>query len=113
MGIEEIRKKKLQELSNNDIAQLERQVEEQQAAMQQMNQQIALIESIAKQYMTKEAISRYGAVKIAHPETAIKAIAFVAQAIQLGHIKEKLKDEDFKIILQEVKEGKTKFTFKK
>jgi len=109
MSIEEIRKKKLQEISNNDIAQLE----EQQAGMQQMNQQIALIESVAKQFMSKEAISRYGAVKMAHSETAIKAIAFVAQAAQLGHIKEKLKDEDFKIILQEVKEGKTKFTFKK
>lgn len=112
MAIEDIRRKKMQEISNRETEQLEAQLREQQKAVSQMQQQISVVESIAKQYMDKNAISRYGAVKMAHPETAVKAIAFIAQAGQLGHLKNKLNDEDFKKILQEVKEGKTKFSFK-
>lgn len=114
MDIESIKRKKMQDmLGNNQSAQFDKQMAEQQDMMQQLQQQLSMLESIAKQHMTKEAISRYGTVKIAHPETAVKAIAFVAQAAQLGHLKEKLTDNDFKSILNEVKEGKTNFRFKK
>ena len=113
MGIEEIRKRKMREISDAGNDNLAREFEEQQGLLNQMQQQISAIEAIAKQFMSKEAISRYGALKIAHPETAVKAIAFIAQAVQLGQIKEKIKDEDFKMILTEIKEGKIKFTLKK
>jgi DNA-binding TFAR19-related protein (PDSD5 family) len=113
MGIEDIRRKKMQEINNNELQAIEKQLAEQQAVAEQMQQQLALIESVAKQFMNREAISRYGALKIAHPETAVKAIAFIAQAAQLGHIKEKLSDEDFKTILNEIKEGKASFKFRK
>ena len=55
-------------------------------------EQVALLESIAKKNMTKEAISRYGNLKIAHPELALRAIAAIAQAVQLGQITESITD---------------------
>lgn len=113
MGIEDIRRRKMREITNNGMQEVGKQLEEQQALAEQMQQQLSIIESVAKQFMSKEAISRYGAVKMAHPETAVKAIAFIAQAAQLGHIKEKLSDDDFKSILNEIKEGKTNFKFRK
>ena len=65
-------------------------------------QQIVLLENIAKKNMSKEAISRYGNLKIAHPETAIKAITIIAQASQLGQIKEPMSDDEFKKLLLDI-----------
>jgi DNA-binding TFAR19-related protein (PDSD5 family) len=113
MNIEDIKKKKMQEMNDARLGSINKQIDDQQALLSQMQKQIEMLESISKQYLSKEAISRYGAVKMAHPETAFKAIAFIAQAIQLGHIKEKIDDNSFKIILQEVKAGKTNFKIKK
>lgn len=77
-------------------------------------QQIALLENIAKRHMSKEAISRYGNLKLAHPETAVKAIATVAQAAQMGHIPEPVTDAQFKEILLEMQQGNAKqIRFKK
>jgi len=75
--------------------------------------QVLLLENIAKKYMNKDAISRYGNLKIAHPETAIKAIAVIAQAAQVGQIQEQLSDEEFKALLKEIQQGKKKFNLKK
>ena len=80
-------------MSSNEI---DEKLDEQYRMAQQLNEQVAMLENVSKQHMTKEAISRYGNLKIAHKETAVRAIAFIAQAIQLGHIKEKITDETFK-----------------
>ena len=63
--------------------------------------------------MSKEAISRYGNLKVAHPEIAFRAIAIVAQAVISGQITEKLSDEEFKNILIGIQGGKKEFKFKK
>lgn len=81
--------------------------------LQKITEQIILLEKIAKQYMSKEAIQRYGNLKIAHPETALKAIAIIAQAAQLGQIQGQIGDEEFKRLLLEIQKGKKNFTFKK
>lgn len=75
-------------------------------------QQIALLEKIAKQNMTKEAIARYGNLKIAHPETALKAVATIAQAAQLGQLQEPLTDLQFKQLLLDFQQGKKQFNLK-
>ena len=75
-------------------------------------QQIALLESIAKKNMAKESISRYGNLKIAHPELALKVISAIAQAAQFGQIKKPLTDEEFKGILLEIQQGKRTLKFK-
>jgi DNA-binding TFAR19-related protein (PDSD5 family) len=100
-------------MSNDESVDIEKQFKEQAAMNQQLKQQLALIESVAKQKMSKEAISRYGNLKLAHPEIAVKAIAFIAQAASAGQINEKISDEDFKLILKSIQEGKKEFKFKK
>lgn len=80
---------------------------------EQIAEQVLVLEQIAKKAMTKEAISRYGNLKMAHTELAIKSIAIIAQAIQTNQIKEKVTDEQYKELLKEINTGKKQFTFKK
>lgn len=111
--IEELKKKKLTEMQ-------EKLAEEQQSAIQKQleeqiknQQQIEILEGVAKQFLTKEAVERYGRIKIAHPEVAIKTIAIIAQAAQLGQLTEKVSDIEFKELLSRIQEGKKEFTFRK
>lgn len=71
-------------------------------AQMRLMQQIQYLEKLAKTMMSKEAISRYGNLKIAHPEIAIKTIAALASAIQTGKIRQAISDEQFKDILKEI-----------
>ncbi len=96
-----------------NLGDIEAQLREQAVLTHQLKQQLAAIEAVAKQKMSREAISRYGAVKVAHPELAVKAIAMIAQAVQLGQIRETVGDEEFKMLLKNLQEGKAKFNFKK
>ena len=72
---------------------------------------LRMIEEIAKSKMTREAISRYGNIKIAHPELAIKAISLVAQACQAGGI-DTITDIQFKELLNQIQDKKN-FKFRK
>jgi programmed cell death protein 5 len=74
-----------------------------------LQQQITALENMAKQYMTNEAISRYGNLKSAHPELAIQVIAIIAQGIEMGQIKEKIDDEQFKDLLIRIQKPKKEF----
>ncbi len=80
---------------------------------EKLTEQILSLERVAKTMMTREAISRYGNLKMAHTETAIKAIAMIAQAVQTGQVKEQLTDEQFKELLREIQNNKKQFTFRK
>ncbi|MFH1210962.1 MAG: DNA-binding protein [archaeon] len=106
-GIEDIRRKKLDDLQKKYMAEQRKELKKQI----QLQQQIELLETIAKQFMTKEAISRYGNLKAAHPEKAIQAIAIIAQAVESGQLKEKLNDEGFKKLLQQLTPEKREFKF--
>ena len=75
-------------------------------------QQIALLENIAKQNMTKEAIARYGNLKLAHQETALKVAASIAQAAQIGQLTEPLNDLQLKQLLMNLQQGKKQFNLK-
>jgi len=79
---------------------------------EELTKQLETIEKMAKQYMSKEAISRYGNLKIAHLETAVKAITLIAQAGQVGQVKEQLTDMEFRELLMAIQEGKKTFKFK-
>ncbi len=78
-----------------------------------LQQQVIMLENIAKQYLSKEAIERYGRMKLAHTATAIQAIAIIAQAAQMGQLNEMLSDNEFKELLKKIQEGKQEFKFKK
>lgn len=94
---------------NEDISDIEKRLREQAA----LTQQLTMLETVAKQKMSREAISRYGNLKVAHPETAVRVIALLAQAVSTGQVKETIYDEEFKMLLQSIQQGKKEFKFKK
>jgi DNA-binding TFAR19-related protein (PDSD5 family) len=96
-----------------DVSQFERQLQEQAALNKQLKQQLVMLEAVAKQKMSKEAISRYGNLKVAHPETAVRAIALIAQAVSSGQVRESITDGDFKTLLQSIQQGKKEFKFRR
>lgn len=75
--------------------------------------QINVLENAAKKKMSKEAIARYGNLKVCHPEIAVKAISAIAQASQTGYLKESLSDSEFKDLLLELQKGKKELKFKR
>ncbi len=81
--------------------------------VEELTKQILMLEKIAKQVMTKQAIQRYGNLKMAHQNIAVKAITVVAQAAQLGQIKEPLTDDEFKRLLLEIQKGKRTFNVRR
>jgi DNA-binding TFAR19-related protein (PDSD5 family) len=69
---------------------------------QQTQQQIAQLESSVKQYFTTEALQRYGNIKAAHQETALKLIVMLAQALKAGQLKQKIDDRTLKKLLTQL-----------
>ncbi len=103
--LEEIRQKKLAELQ----AQQQQQIQQQA----QMQQQIEQLEQIVRQFLTKEALQRYGNLKAAHPEKAVQILVLLGQAAQQGQIKEKITDAEFKNLLQRLAPQKKEFKIKR
>ena len=103
--LEEIRKRKLMELQA-----------QQQDAMQdqqQIQNQVEQLEALVKQFLTKEALERYGNLKTAHQEKAIRVLAILGQMIQAGQIKDKITDIQFKDILKKLEPQKKEFKIKR
>ncbi len=65
-----------------------------------LQEKILQIENMAKAYMTKDAITRYGNLKSAHKEKALQVIALIAKLASENQIKEKVTDEQFKDLLR-------------
>jgi programmed cell death protein 5 len=107
--LEEIKRRKLLELQRKQQEELQRQAEEQQ----KLEEKIEELEMLVKQYLGKEALQRYGNLKIAHAEKAIKVLAVLGQLINAGKINSQLTDEQFKEILKRLEPPKKDFTIKK
>lgn len=107
--IEELKRKRMEELQQQISMQQTESLKEQI----QLQRQINVLESIAKQYMTKEAIQRYGNLKSAHPEKSIQIIAIIAQAVQQGQITEPITDEKLKSFLIQISPEKKEFKINK
>jgi len=107
----------LDELKKKRMAELQQQMSMQNAPdfqeQIQLQRQIEMLESMAKQNMTREAITRYGNLKSAHPEKAIQLIALLAQAFQQGQIREKITDEKLKALLMQLEPPKKEFKITK
>jgi DNA-binding TFAR19-related protein (PDSD5 family) len=65
----------------------------------ELQRQVQELEKIAKQYLSKEALARYGNLKTAFPEKAIKVATLIVQLINNGQIIEKIDDQKFKYLL--------------
>lgn len=78
----------------------------------ELQRQVEVLEAVAKQYLSREAVQRYYALKSAHPEKAIRAIMLLTSLVQANQITEKLSDEDFKDLLQRL-DQKREFNIKR
>ncbi|MBS3164634.1 hypothetical protein J4439_04335 [Candidatus Woesearchaeota archaeon] len=92
--LEELRAKRMAELQRQQVGE----DFQQEMALQQ---QVAQLEAIAKQFLSREALVRYGTIRTAHPEAALQAAMVVARLGQGGKVKE-LSDEHFKEILKQI-----------
>lgn len=103
--LEEIKAQKLARLQQKQYA---------RAMEQQINlqQQIEAIEATAKQHMDSAAIARYGNLKTAHPEKALKAAILIVQAVQSGQLTKKITDAEFKELLLNIMPEQREFKFK-
>ena len=72
----------LEELRRRKIEQLQQQQQAEAAQQEQMAQQLHALELMVKQKLSKEALERYGNIKIANPEMAVQLLAVMGQIIQ-------------------------------
>jgi len=86
-------------------------MENQNSGEEQIMQQFIAMENVVKQNMTKEALSRYGNIRVAHTDMAIQVVSMIAQALQAGHIKE-IDDNTLRGILLEIQKSKKKLRFR-
>jgi programmed cell death protein 5 len=107
--LDEIRKKKLEELMRLQQEKLQQQAEEQA----QIQQQIEYMESVVRQFLTKEALARYGNLKTAHQEKALQMLIVLFQAIQKGQIQAKIDDLMLKKILEQLSPKKKEIKIKR
>lgn len=82
------------------------QIQEQQAASQAQEEQLATLEaqkqSILRQILTEEARQRLTNVKLVHPQVAEAVELRLIQIAQQGGVTEKINDEQLKDILRKI-----------
>jgi len=92
--LDEIRQRRLNELQTHiDVNQSEHN--------NQMQQQVEMLENVVKQKFSRDALSRYGNIKAAHPEKAIHLLAVIGQIMEKNNITQ-ISDEDLKEILRQL-----------
>ena len=106
--LEDIRKKKLEALKQQQVQGMQQQAQEQE----QLQQQIAQLEMAVKQAFTKEALQRYGNIKAAFPDRAVQLLAILAQAIQAGQL-QTIDDNTLKEILKKLTPKKKEINIKR
>ncbi len=82
-----------------------------QVDYQKISQNISLLEQKAKQVMTKEAISRFGNIKTAHPDLALQLIIFINEQLKRKPLL--IDDAQLKSILQSIQTQKPRLTIRK
>jgi len=107
--LDEIKKRKLDELMQIQQERMQQQAQEHA----QIQQQIEQMESVAKQFMTKEALARYGNLKTAHHEKALQLLLVLFQAIQKGQIQDKINDSTLKKVLEQLTPKKKEIKIKR
>lgn len=96
--LDELRKKRLEELMQAQQQKSQQQSDERS----QIQQQIEQMESVVRHFFTKEALARYGTLKTAHQEKALQLLVVLFQAIQKGQVKGKIEDSLLKKILEQL-----------
>jgi programmed cell death protein 5 len=92
-NLDEIKKRKLEELRSGQSDQAQQE--------EHIQQQIQQLEGIVKPVLTKEALERYGNFKAAFPDRAAQLIVILSQAIQSGQISN-IDDDALKSVLRKI-----------
>jgi programmed cell death protein 5 len=100
--LEELRKRKLQEMMERRQQDFNEQV--------QIEQQLQQIENTIKQKFTKEALQRYSNIKIAYPEKRAQLLLILAQ---VHNQIDKINDEQLKEILKRMEPKKKETKIKR
>ena len=95
--LEEIRKRKLDQIQEQQIKNYKSQMDENAQAARQLEQ----IESVVRQRLTRDALIRYGNYKTAFPEQAMQLSVILYQLIAKKNIAI-IDDESLKEILREL-----------
>ncbi|MBN2566587.1 hypothetical protein JXB02_00705 [Candidatus Woesearchaeota archaeon] len=103
--LEELRRRRLAELQEQEVARAQQQASEELELQRQVEQ----LEAVVKARLTKEALSRYGNVKTAHPDLAVQVLIILAQAIQQGQVNE-VDDILLRTILEKIAPKRRDFT---
>ena len=98
--LDELKKKKLQEII------------QQQQEQQETQQQIQALENLVKTKLTKKALGRYGNLKTAHPEKAVQLLVILAQAMQSQNIQQ-ITDAQLKDLLIRMEPKKRDFKIRR
>ena len=107
--LEDIRKRKLEELMRFQQDRLQEQAQEQA----QVQQQVEQMENIVRQFLTKDALERYGTLKTAHHEKALHLLVVLFQEIQKGQVSGKIDDLTLKKILEQLTPKKKEIKIKR
>lgn len=102
MNLDEIRKKKLEEMKNMQGVNEE----------QQLQQQIQEIESVVKTKLTKDALERYGNIRTAYPEKAVQLIVLLGELLQSGKV-DIIDDNMLKEIIMRITPKKKEFRIRR
>lgn len=100
----------------NDIEELKRrkleEMQREQENSAKMQQEIAQAENLAKSFMTKEALERYGNIKMAYPDRAMQTMGVILNLVQQGQIKQ-VDDNTLKEILRIIEPKKKDINIKR
>ena len=100
--LEELKRRRLEQLSHAYREQMQGQNQQRQHEEAEAARQIEALEEIVKARLSKEALQRYGTLKLAHPETAVQLAVAVAQAIESGRLSGVLSDEQLVAALRQL-----------
>jgi programmed cell death protein 5 len=103
----------LEALRKKKLAELQAQVESEQAQKEQLAQAETQIKQILTQILTPEARSRLTTIKMAKPEFASQVELLLIQLAQSGQIKGKIDDVQLKALLAKVTTPKKDFKIRR
>ena len=107
--LDEIRKKKLEEMMRSQQENIQQQGHEQA----QIQRQIETMENAVRQMLTKDALVRYGNLKAAHQEKALQLLVILFQAVQKGQIRSKIDDPTLKKVLEQITPKQKEFNIRR
>ena len=97
--LEELRAQRVAELQQQQMQQFQSPEAQQEFALRQ---QLSQLEEGVKRHLSKDALSRYGTLKVAHPDNAIQLLLVLGRLIQAGRVAAEISDDQLKELLRQL-----------